>query len=82
MQEDSTGTCTVSRYLDPTNDIAFKKLFGSEGHEAMLISFINAVLELKGSDLIQKVQLLPKDQAPLIKIDLTSKESQISRTYR
>jgi len=46
-----------------------KKLFGSERHEAMLISFVNAILELKRSDLIQKVQLLPKDQAPLIKGD-------------
>src|SRR3990167_2848108 len=67
MEEEKTGTCTMARYLDPTNDVAFKKLFGSEGHESLLISFLNAILELKGDEEIKKIQLLPKDQAPMIK---------------
>lgn len=67
MEEKQTGTCTMARYLDPTNDVAFRKLFGSEGHESLLISFLNAILELSGPEEIKKIQLLPKDQAPLIK---------------
>jgi hypothetical protein len=26
---------TVCRYLDPTNDVAFKKLFGTENHKPL-----------------------------------------------
>ena len=32
-------------FLDPTSDMAFKKLFGSAAHKAILIDFLNAVLE-------------------------------------
>lgn len=35
------------RYLDPTNNVAFKKFFGTEDHKPLLISFLNAVLSLK-----------------------------------
>lgn len=66
--EETTRTCTetesMARYLDPTNDVAFKKLFGSE---ELLISFLNATLDLKVGHKIKKIQFLPKDQAPLIK---------------
>ena len=51
----------MTKYLDPTNDVAFRKLFGAEGHESLLISFFNAILDLKGTEKIKKVQ------APLIK---------------
>jgi len=32
-------------FLDPTSDIAFKKLFGSSEHKNVLMSFLNSVLE-------------------------------------
>ena len=32
-------------FLDPTSDIAFKKIFGSTAHKNILIDFLNAVLE-------------------------------------
>lgn len=32
-------------FLDPTTDIAFKKLFGNSEHKNILISFLNSVLE-------------------------------------
>ena len=34
------------RFVDPKNDIAFKKIFGDSGKTEILISFLNAVLEL------------------------------------
>ena len=60
----STSMELMSRYLDPTNDYAFKKLFSQQDR---LISFLNAILELKSGHKIRQIQLLPKDQAPLIK---------------
>lgn len=62
----------MSRYLDPTNDIAFKKLFGTECHKPLLISFLNAILSLEGHRRIKQVDFLTKDQAPLIKESKTS----------
>ncbi|MBF5058988.1 hypothetical protein NEPTK9_000491 [Candidatus Neptunochlamydia vexilliferae] len=57
----------MSRYLNPTNDVSFKKLFGTEKHKPLLISFLNSALSLEGDRKIKEVTLLPKDQAPLIK---------------
>ena len=57
----------MSRYLDPTNDVSFRKLFGVEEHKSLLISFLNSILNLKGDRKIKEVKLLPKDQAPLLK---------------
>ena len=62
----------MSRYLDPTNDVSFRKLFGVEEHKHLLISFLNSILALEGNRRINKVELLPKDQAPLIKETKTS----------
>src|SRR3990167_2528062 len=57
----------MGRYLNPTNDVSFRKLFGTEKHKPLLISFLNSVLSLEGERKIKEVKLLPKDQAPLIK---------------
>ena len=57
----------MNRYLDPTNDISFLKLFGTEEHKPLLISFLNSALQLEGDRKIKQVELLPKSQAPLIK---------------
>ena len=62
----------MSRYLDPTNDVAFKKLFGIDSHKPLLISFLNAILSLEGKRQIKKVDFLTKEQAPLIKESKTS----------
>lgn len=48
----------ISRFLDPKNDVAFKKVFGSEKHKDILIHFINDILELKGNDQIEGVEFL------------------------
>lgn len=34
------------KFIDPKNDLAFKKIFGNSGKTEILISFLNAVLEL------------------------------------
>ncbi|NJN68409.1 MAG: transposase, partial [Chloroflexaceae bacterium] len=36
------------RFANPKNDVAFKKIFGNEHQPAILISFLNAVLDLHG----------------------------------
>ncbi|MDR0687813.1 MAG: Rpn family recombination-promoting nuclease/putative transposase, partial [Prevotellaceae bacterium] len=35
----------MARYLDPKNDLPFKKIFGE--HKNLLISFLNALLPLQ-----------------------------------
>ena len=48
----------LSKFLDPKNDVAFKKIFGSEKHKDILIHFINDVLERKDNDQIDEVEFL------------------------
>ena len=42
-------------FLDPTSDLAFKKLFGNAAHKNILIDFLNAVLERKPGEKIVDV---------------------------
>ncbi|WP_341750116.1 Rpn family recombination-promoting nuclease/putative transposase [Candidatus Tisiphia endosymbiont of Sialis lutaria] len=56
----------ITKFLDPKNDIAFRRIFGSEKNKDILIHFINDVLELKGSDRIKEVTFLPTIQEPEI----------------
>ena len=42
-------------FLNPTIDIAFKKLFGSEKHTDILISFLNSILDRKDTEKIASV---------------------------
>jgi hypothetical protein len=43
------------KFLDPKNDIAFKKIFGDENHKNLTINFLNSVLNLSGSQEIRDV---------------------------
>ena len=56
----------TKRFLDPTNDIAFKKIFGTEEQKPSLISFLNAVLRLKKENYITHVSLMPQEESPRI----------------
>ena len=56
----------LSKFLDPKNDVAFRKVFGSEQHKDIVIHFINDILELKGSDQIENVDFLSPIQDPAI----------------
>jgi predicted transposase/invertase (TIGR01784 family) len=44
-------------FLDPTSDLAFKKLFGNQAKKEILISFLNSVLEKKGDEIIVDVTI-------------------------
>ncbi len=50
------------KFVDPTTDIAFKKIFGNEAHKDILIEFLNEVLNLDYK--ITEIQLLNPYQAP------------------
>jgi predicted transposase/invertase (TIGR01784 family) len=49
-------------YLDPKNDITFKKVFGE--HPKVLISLLNAVLPLKQGSKITEIEYLPAELLP------------------
>jgi predicted transposase/invertase (TIGR01784 family) len=52
------------RYLDPKNDLVFKKVFG--GHANILMSFLNATLPLDEGRIIQSIEYLPPELVPEI----------------
>lgn len=54
-------------FVDIKNDIAFRKIFGNENKKIILISFLNAVMKLKGNDTIEDVEILNPYQLPIIK---------------
>ena len=56
----------ISKFLDPKNDVAFKRVFGSEEHKDILIHFINDILEFKDNDQIESVEYLSPIQNPEI----------------
>lgn len=54
------------QFVDPRNDVAFKKIFGSEEHKAVTISFLNALLEHPEQRKIVDLQFLNTEQHPII----------------
>ena len=54
------------RFLNPKTDYAFKKIFGSEASQDILISFLNAILDLTCEELIVDVVILDPHLAPKI----------------
>jgi predicted transposase/invertase (TIGR01784 family) len=62
----------LGKYLDPKNDVAFKKIFGSEKHKDILIHFINDILGFRGNCAIQEVTFLNPVQDPKIAIQKQS----------
>ncbi len=52
------------KFVNPKNDVAFKKIFGSQDKTNILISFLNAVLGLTGDKEIRAVELLNPYQTP------------------
>jgi len=53
-------------FVDPKNDLAFKKIFGNEKHKEILISFLNAILDFKNGKEIVNVKLANPYQVPKI----------------
>ena len=56
------------RFVDPKNVVAFKTIFGDENHKEILISFLNAVLDLKGTQEIADIEILNPYQAPRLEL--------------
>jgi predicted transposase/invertase (TIGR01784 family) len=52
------------KFVDVTNDIAFRKIFGNENKKSSLISFLNAVLNLAGGEVIKDVTIKNPYQLP------------------
>ncbi len=55
------------QFLNPCNDVAFKKIFGSENHKNITISFLNSILEYTGDRAIQTIQFLNTEQLALVR---------------
>ena len=51
-------------FADIKNDIAFRKIFGNQNKKEVLISFLNAVLDFKGKQLIIDVTVVNPYQLP------------------
>ena len=62
----------LSKFLDPRNDIAFKKIFGTEKNKDILIHFLNDMLTFKEKAPITDVTFLKTVQDPDIAIQKTS----------
>jgi hypothetical protein len=45
----------LSKFLDPKNDVAFKRIFGTEKHKNILIHFLNDMLGFSNKDKIQSI---------------------------
>ena len=64
---------SLTKFLDPKNDFAFKRIFGSEKNKDILIHFINDMLCFIGDKKITQVQFLKPSQDP----DILSKKQSI-----
>jgi len=52
----------MARYLDPKNDLIFKRIFGEHPH--LLISFLNSLMPFEKGRFIEEIQYLPTEQVP------------------
>ncbi len=55
---------SIQKFLDPKNDFAFKKIFGTEKNKTILIRFINDILDFKKEKKIKDVTFLNTSQDP------------------
>ncbi len=58
----------LSKFLDPKNDVAFKKIFGTEKNQDILIHFLNDMLVFKAGKPITQVTFLKTVQDPEIEL--------------
>ena len=52
----------MARYLDPKNDLIFKRIFGENPN--LLLAFLNALMPLSPGCLIEELTYLPAEQVP------------------
>ena len=53
----------MARYLDPKNDLTFKRIFGE--HPDLLIGFLNALMPLSPDRLIEEIEYISPEQVPV-----------------
>lgn len=63
----------VTKFLDPKNDFAFKKIFGTEKNKDILVHFLNDILGFAEGEKIKQVSFLKTVQDP----DIASKKQSI-----
>ncbi|WP_419214892.1 Rpn family recombination-promoting nuclease/putative transposase [Wolbachia endosymbiont of Rhagoletis cingulata] len=63
----------LSKFLDPKNDISFKRIFGTEKNKDILIHFLNDILGFAGKNAIKDIEFLSTIQDP----DIASKKQSI-----
>ena len=56
----------LSKFLDARNDIAFRRIFGTEKNKDILIHFLNDILSLTDDNKIKEVSFLSPIQDPVI----------------
>ncbi len=56
----------LSKFLDPRNDVAFKRIFGSEKNKDILIHFIDDIMGFQSNSKIKEVTFLSPIQNPEI----------------
>ena len=54
----------IKKYLNPQNDIAFKRIFGSEKNKEILLALLNSVLIKQLHRAIKEANFLPRVQDP------------------
>lgn len=62
----------LAKFLDPKNDVAFKKIFGTEKNKDILIHFLNDILIFKANKPIVNIRFLKTIQDPEIAAKKTS----------
>ena len=54
----------LMQFIRPTNDFAFKRLFGSQDKSIVVISFLNSILGLTGDSEIKSVTIADPHNQP------------------
>jgi predicted transposase/invertase (TIGR01784 family) len=54
------------QFVDIKNDIAFRKIFGNEKRKVILISFLNAIMQLEGDNRIVEITIANPFQMPIL----------------
>ncbi|QMV46223.1 Rpn family recombination-promoting nuclease/putative transposase [Wolbachia pipientis] len=62
----------LSKFLDPRNDLCFKKIFGTEKNKNILIHFLNDILGFAEASAIQEVEFLSTIMDPEVASDKQS----------
>ncbi|MEM7174281.1 MAG: Rpn family recombination-promoting nuclease/putative transposase, partial [Bacteroidota bacterium] len=54
----------LGKYLNPQNEVAFKRIFGQEKNKDILLALLNTVLKTQIHRPIQEAHLIPRVQDP------------------